>query len=370
MSFTRTFEQNNWHDIEAGIYSKKDTDVNRALHKKGNRSLEDFMALISPAAAPYLEEMALLSHQLTKKRFGKTVQMYLPVYLSNYCYNICSYCGFSFDNDIERTYLSDEKILEEVSQIKEMGYDHILLVSGEANNIAGIDYFKKVLQLIRPYFSHISMEVQPMGQSDYEELIQLGLNTVYIYQETYHKENYRKYHQKGMKAIFDHRLETPDRLGKAGIYKIGLGALIGLEDWRVDSYFCALHLDYLEKAYWQTKYAISFPRLRPAEGYDNSYVSTDEKELLQLICAYRIYNENVELSLSTRESQSFRDHAVGLGITSISAGSKTNPGGYVSQDDTLEQFETGDNRSPEDICKMIKDRGYQPVWKDWDKVYG
>ncbi len=364
-SFKHLFDTYTWEQVASGIYDKTEADVRTALQKP-KRDLEDFKALISPAAAPYLEQMAQLSHLLTQKRFGKTVQMYVPLYLSNECQNICTYCGFSFDNKLKRKTLTDEEILKEAELIRAMGYDHVLLVTGEANQTVGTPYIENVLRLLKPFFSHISMEVQPLDLEEYTTLIGAGLNTVLVYQETYHREDYKLHHPKGKKSNFDYRLETPDRLGKAGIYKIGLGILIGLEDWRVDSFFTALHLDYLEKRYWQTKYSISFPRLRPFSGGLEPKVAMTDKELVQLICAYRIFNEEIELSLSTRESEKFRDHSVKLGITAMSAGSKTNPGGYAAETESLEQFEINDERSPQQIAEMIRRQGYEPVWKDWD----
>jgi 2-iminoacetate synthase len=369
MSFTEVFEQYDWEEVKSSIYSKTASDVEAALNKKSGRSIEDFKALISPAAAPFLEQMALLSRKLTLERFGNTIQMYVPVYLSNECQNICTYCGFSFDNKLRRVTLTPAQIQKEIEAVKKFGYDHILLVTGEANKTVGLDYFKKALPQFREHFSHISMEVQPMDQEEYEELMALGLNTVLVYQETYHKEDYKLHHPKGKKSNFNYRLETPDRLGKAGIYKIGLGVLLGLEDWRTDSFFTALHLDYLEKKYWQTKYSVSFPRLRPAEGFISPKVEMSDRELVQIICAYRIFKNEAELSISTRESSKFRDNIIKLGITSMSAGSKTNPGGYAAEHESLEQFEIDDNRSPLEIAEMLKSSGYEPVWKDWDRVY-
>ncbi|MBL4578502.1 MAG: 2-iminoacetate synthase ThiH [Flavobacteriales bacterium] len=366
-SFTNIFSNVDWEAATASIYSKTHQDVETALSKSA-RNLEDFKALISPAAGPYLEQMAQLSHQLTQKRFGKTIQLFVPMYLSNECQNICTYCGFSLDVDILRKTLDDKEILAEVAIIKAMGFDHILLVTGEANKTVGIEYFQHALELIRPHFSHISLEVQPLDEEDYALLTPFGLNTVLVYQETYHEKEYKTHHPKGKKSNFQYRLETPDRLGRAGVHKIGLGALIGLEDWRTDSFFTALHLDYLERTYWQTKYSISFPRLRPCAGGIDLKSNMSEKELVQLICAYRIFNEEVELSLSTRESESFRNNAVKLGITTMSAGSKTNPGGYANTESSLEQFSIDDNRTPHEISSMITSNGYEPIWKDWDQV--
>jgi 2-iminoacetate synthase len=364
-NFIDIFQTLKWDEVKASIYAKTSRDVEYAL-AADKRSLEDFKALISPAAAPYLEQMAEISQQLTVRRFGKVLQMYVPLYLSNECKNICTYCGFSYNNKLKRKTLSSMEIMQEVAVIKDMGYDHVLLVTGEDNETVHVDYFKKVLELIRPHFAHISMEVQPLDLQEYQQLTPYGLNTVLVYQETYHEDDYKKHHPKGKKSNFRYRLETPDRLGQAGIHKMGLGVLIGLEDWRADCFFTALHLNYLEKKYWQTKYSLSFPRLRPFSGGLEPKVEMSDRELVQLICAYRIFNQEVELSMSTRESESFRNNIIKLGITSISAGSKTNPGGYAVEPDTLKQFEISDERTAEQIAQMIRLQGYEPVWKDWD----
>jgi 2-iminoacetate synthase len=365
-TFKTIFDQYNWDQTLQSILSKTDMDVQHAL-SNSKRDLEDFKALISPAARPYLEQMAQISMRETKKRFGNTMQMYAPMYLSNECQNICTYCGFSFTNKIPRRTLTDPEILKEVEYLKSKGYDHILLVTGEANKTVGVDYIKNAIRLIQAHFSNITIEVQPLDQDEYEILIEQGLYAVLVYQETYHRDEYRKHHPKGKKSNFEYRLDTPDRLGKAGIHKIGLGALFGLEDWRADSFFTALHLKYLQKTYWKTKYSISFPRLRPHTGGLEPKVEMTDADLVQLICAYRLLDEDVELSLSTRESQLFRDHAVRLGITTISAESKTNPGGYAVEPESLEQFEISDNRSTESIKEMLNSKGFEVVWKDWEQ---
>ena len=365
--FSEVFERYSWAAVRQSIYSKTRVDVERALVKR-QRDLEDFKALISPAAAPYLEQMAQLSHRLTQRRFGKVMQLYVPLYVSNECQNICTYCGFSYDNKIRRRTLSAGELLTEAAAIKEMGYEHVLLVSGEANITVGMDYFIRALDVLRPHFAHLSMEVQPLEMEEYGRLMEHGLNTVLVYQETYCEADYKLHHPKGRKSNFLFRLGTPDRLGEAGIHKMGLGVLIGLEDWRTDSWFTALHLQYLERKYWRSKYSLSFPRLRPHEGGITPKVEQTDRELIQLICAYRLLDEEVELSLSTRESPVFRDHAVRLGVTAMSAGSRTNPGGYAVDRESLEQFEIDDDRSPAEIAAMIRGQGYDVVWKDWDAV--
>jgi 2-iminoacetate synthase len=364
--FKEVFNQYDWDDVQTSIYEKTTKDVDLALAKI-HRNLEDFKALISPAALPYLEQMAQISHAITQKRFGKTVQLYAPLYLSNECQNICNYCGFSLDNKIKRKTLSAIEILQEGEYLKQQGFEHVLLVTGEAAKTVGVDYLKNAIHLLSPHFANISIEVQPLEEEDYTTLIAEGLYAVLVYQETYHKDNYKLYHLKGKKSNFDYRLDTPDRLGNAGIHKIGLGVLIGLEDWRTDNFFTALHVGYLEKKFWKTRYSISFPRLRPAEGLIEPKVVISDKELVQLICAWRIYNEEIELSISTRESEILRDNIIKLGATTISAGSRTSPGGYTIEEHSLEQFEIDDSRTVAEITTMIHNKGYKPVWKDWDK---
>jgi 2-iminoacetate synthase len=367
MKFAEQIKDYDWEKIKGSIYSKTAVDVESALNK--NRlNTDDFMALISPAAEPYLEQMATLSQKYTQQRFGKTIQFYVPLYLSNYCINQCVYCGFNHNNDIRRIILNDEQILREVQAIKKMGdFNHLLLVTGENPTDAGLEYLEHAIHLVKPYFSSISIEVQPLLEAEYKQLSNAGLNAVYCYQETYHKERYKIYHPKGMKSKFDWRLDTFDRLGKAGMRKVGLGVLIGLEDWRTDATFMALHLRYLQKNYWQTKYSISFPRMRPHEGasFQPNIIMSD-MELAQIIFAYRIFDHDVEITLSTRENQLFRDHMTTLGITSLSAGSKTDPGGYAVYKNELEQFVINDNRTPDAVLSAVKSQGYEVVWKDWD----
>lgn len=368
MKFLDVIQDFSWEDIKASIYTKTERDVQQALAST-KPNLEDFKALISPAAEGYLEEMAQLSNQLTQQRFGKTMQMYIPMYLSNECQNICTYCGFSLDVPIPRKTLSDEEILAEVKVIKSLGYDHLLLVTGEANKTVGVDYLEHAILLIKPYFSYISIEVQPLQVAEYARLKSAGVDAVLVYQETYHERDYKLHHPKGKKSNYSFRVSTPERIGEAGIYKMGLGILIGLEDWRVDSFYCASHLSFLEKEFWQSKFSLSFPRLRPCSSGLNLKSVMSDKQLVQLICAYRIFNRELELSLSTRESEKFRNHVIKLGITSISADSKTDPGGYSNPNANLEQFEIDDKRHTEDFVKVIESHGYEAVFTDWNHQF-
>lgn len=366
MTFYDTLQRYKWDEEKASIYSKTALDVEAALSKP-KRTLDDFKALISPAAMPYLEQMAALSMQITQKRFGKTMQLYVPLYLSNECTNSCVYCGFRHENETTRVTLNEEQVLKEVEVIKAMGYEHILLVTGEHLKRNGCDYLQRMIQLIKPHFAQISLEVAPLNVEEYATLANEGMYAVYVYQETYNVDRYSIYHPRGKKANMRYRLETGDRLGEAGVRKVGLGCLLGLEDWRTDSFFTALHLNYLEKMWWRTKYSISFPRMRPFAGLYEPNCIVSDHELLQLICAYRIFNEEVEISLSTREQPKFRDNMLKLGVTAMSAGSKTEPGGYAESKKELEQFKISDDRSSDEVAQMINSKGYEVVWKDWDE---
>lgn len=369
MSFREEWAGRDFAEVGRSIAGKTAADVRRALARvRAGLDLEDLGALLSPAAAPFLEEMARLSRQLTIERFGRTMQLYAPLYLSNACANVCTYCGFSAQNRIPRKVLTDDEILREAEALRGMGFEHVLVVTGETSRV-GKDYFLRALRLLRPSFSSLSLEVQPLPEADYAALAAEGLSAVLVYQETYDPKAYARHHLSGPKADIDFRLETPDRLGRAGLKKIGLGALYGLSDWRADAWFTGLHLRYLEKAHWRTRYSISFPRLRPHEGKDFAAAPFGERELVQAACAFRLLSREVELSLSTRESAAFRDRAFPLGFTTMSAGSRTNPGGYASAPESLEQFEIDDGRSPAEIAALLRGRGYEPVWKDWDPTY-
>ena len=369
MTFTDLWRQHDFAATAASIATRTTADVRRALAKRGRAlSLDDLAALLSPAAAPFLEEMAAQSHRLTVERFGRTMQLYAPMYLTNVCANICSYCGFSAQNRIPRKALDAAEIAAEADVLAAHGFDHVLLVTGESSRY-GTAYLKDALTQLRSRFASLSMEVQPLDQADYEQLVAAGLSSVLVYQETYDAATYPKHHLKGPKSDIAYRLDTPDRLGRAGVKKIGLGALYGLSDWRAEAWFVGLHLDYLERTYWRTKYSISFPRLRPHEGGDIDVTSFAERDLVQAVCAFRLFSPEVELSLSTRESPRFRDHAFRLGFTAMSAGSKTNPGGYAAGDESLEQFAISDERPPAEVAAFLRAQGYEPVWKDWDASY-
>ena len=358
-----------WDDTTRRIAAKTAADVETALAKE-NLTIEDFMALVSPAAAPYLEQMARLSRHYTQQRFGKTISMYIPLYITNSCTNSCVYCGFNRHNQFPRIILTPEQIEAECKAIRRLGpFENLLLVTGENPRLAGTDYLETALRVCRPYFNNLTMEVMPLPEEDYRRLTQSGLNGVVCFQETYHREKYKTYHPAGMKSNFEWRVNGFDRMGAAGVHKIGLGVLIGLEDWRTDVTMMARHLLYLRKHYWRTRYSVNFPRMRPSEGHFRPNVVMTDRELAQLTFAYRLFDHDVDISVSTRETPDFRNNIATLGATSMSAGSKTEPGGYETYPQALEQFAVSDERSPARVEADLRARGYEVVWKDWDKIF-
>ena len=367
--FSDEITRYDWDAITQHIAQKSASDVEVALSKRVC-DIEDFMALISPAAAPYIERMAHLSRQYTQERYGKVMSMYIPMYITNSCTNHCVYCGFNHNNPMPRTILTMQEIEQECQAIKRLApFENLLIVTGENPRDAGVAYIEKALQTARPYFSNLSIEVMPLKSEDYYRLTQSGLNGVVCFQETYNAQRYKLYHPKGMKSNYEWRLNGYDRMGQAGVHKIGMGVLIGLEDWRTDVTFMALLLQYLRKHYWRTRYSVNFPRLRPSAGGFPPNVIMNDRELAQLIFAFRIFDHDVDISVSTRETPHFRNHITTLGATSMSAGSKTEPGGYYTYPQALEQFSVSDERTPCEVEAAIKAAGYEVVWKDWDKIF-
>ncbi|MBE6424369.1 2-iminoacetate synthase ThiH [Succinivibrio dextrinosolvens] len=365
MSFYDVIEKIDIDKFIKLVDSQKDADVEKALSKKEPLGVDDFAALISENARKhYLKDMVNISTQLTRRRFGRCVNMYLPLYLTNLCSNKCVYCGFSVMNKFKRVVLNLSQIDEECQAISKMGYKNILLVSGESERRAGIDYFKQVLPVVKKYATYLQMEVQPLSVDDYVQLKELGLDAVSVYQETYHKEYYSKVHLGGKKADYRWRLETPDRLGMAEIDKVGIGSLLGLYDWRADLCATALHILYMREHYWKTNLSVSFPRLRPAAGGFEPKLPVSDAKLLQIICALRIFDNELDLTLSTRESASFRDLILPVGITAISAGSSTEPGGYAHKGENLEQWTVNDDRTVDEVVSAMESSGFEAVFQN------
>ncbi len=363
-----------WNDTISLVDNATEADVRRVL-AKARRNVkpltpEEFAILISPAADPFLEEMAQLSRKFTLERFGNTISMYIPMYVSNACTNKCVYCGFNHDNPFTRTTLTMEQVENECKAIKKLGpFENLLIVSGEYPSLCGVEYLENVLHVCRPYFHNLTIEVQPMKAANYYRLTKSGLNGVVCFQETYHREAYKTYHPKGMKSHFEWRLNGFDRMGEAGVHKIGMGVLLGLEDWRADTVMMARHLRYLQKRYWRSRFSVNFPRMRPSESGYQPKVVINDRELARLTFAFRIFDHDIDISFSTREAPEYRDNIMRLGVTSMSAGSQTEPGGYATSPEALEQFEVSDDRSPAAVSAAIRAHGYEPVWKDWDAIF-
>lgn len=371
MTFSAYLQTLDWNEICLSIHSKTDNDVQLAL-AKDKLAMDDLMALLSPAASRYLEPMAIKAQQLTRQRFGNTVGLFVPMYLSNLCANECTYCGFSLSNPMTRKTLTHDEIMAECQAITRLGFSQVLLVTGEYPSQVGMAYFKEHIQTIRQYVSSLLMEVQPLSVDDYANLKSWGLDGVMLYQETYHKPSYAYHHLKGKKKNFTWRLDAPDRLGQAKIDKIGLGVLVGLSDnFRTDCYMLGEHLRYLQKHHWQSRFSIAVPRLRPCAGGIVPHCVMSDRQLVQVLCAFRLFAPEVDIVLSTRESATFRDNVVPMMITQMSAFSQTKPGGYsAATDETLEQFSIDDNRHPSAVVRTLTKQGLQPVWKDWDGYLG
>ncbi|MEN8189375.1 MAG: 2-iminoacetate synthase ThiH [Thermodesulfobacteriota bacterium] len=362
------YQSPDFSDLEKILETYTEVDVQRALNM--NRlDLNGLGALLSPAADSFLSRMAAKSSETTLLRFGKTTQLYAPIYLSNYCTNRCAYCGFSADNKINRRCLTLDEAQAEAMILHDRGFQHILLVTGEADAAVDCDYLEAITLRLRDKFAAISIEVQPLSTQEYHRLFVAGITAVAIYQETYDRNLYSKVHLSGKKCDYDYRLESPARVAEAGMREVGIGALLGLSDWRAEGLAIGHHLGWLRKQFWSTGFTVSFPRLRPAAGEFQPLTTVSERDLSQLIFGLRLFDPDVGLIVSTREEARYRDGMLGLGPTRYSAGSCTAPGGYSSPEPMGEQFSVGDNRSLAEVCEMISSKGFDPVCKDWDSEF-
>jgi 2-iminoacetate synthase len=348
-----------------------------------------FAELILPKSDVELEALAQQAHALTLKNFGKTMRLFAPLYLSNECINNCRYCGFSRDNPILRVTLSVEQVVAEGRHLAEEGFRHVLLVAGEHPKFVSQSYLADCVRALAPDFSSISIEVGPMETADYVPVVEAGAEGLVVYQETYDRGTYAELHTAGPKRDFNWRLDCAQRGYDAGFRRLGIGALFGLCRWQEEALALAAHTEYLLKHCWQAQITVSLPRLRPAAGEFHPPFSMSDRELAQLICAFRIAFPEVGIVLSTRERAALRDALAPLGVTMMSAGSHTEPGGYTHQGtDELHrtvrgrivapdfengedmvatgQFEISDSRSPAEVADALKRRGFEPVWKDWD----
>jgi len=361
---------------------------------KDRLSLADFAQLISPAAGELLEPMGRRSQALTRQRFGKVIRLFAPLYLSNECINNCQYCGFSRDNAILRVTLSVEEVMRETRALAAQGFRNILLVAGEHPKFVSNGYLAECVAALHAEIPSVSLEVGPMETEEYRPLVTAGADGLVVYQETYDRAVYDDLHTAGPKKNFDWRLATPERAYHAGFRRLGIGALYGLADWRYEALSVAAHADYLLRNCWKAQLTISLPRMRPCAGEFQPLTHMADRELVQLVCAFRLMFPDVGLVLSTREPAKLRDGLFPLGITLISAGSHTEPGGYTGAGkenihqtvrgriveagasewatptngqatNATGQFNIADERSADAVAKLLQSIGYEPVWKDW-----
>lgn len=363
----------NTTDIDTIFQSITGEDVKRELSQPIKPySIERAITFLSPAAEQYLEEMATAAYSVTRQRFGNTMALYAPLYVSNYCCNKCTYCGFNTTHKIKRVRLSIEEAISEAKEIKKDGFSDLLLVSGEDPAKISIEYLCELATALRGIFSTISVEIFPVDEKSYKALFDAGVDGVTLYQETYDAKLYPNFHPSGPKSHYANRLQAPEDAAKAGMRQVGIGALLGLNDWRYESLCVATHAQAIIKNFWRTKVSVSFPRMRPAEGVTPDWLHpVSDKNLTQIILALRLCFADIGMALSTRETKEYRDSLVPLGITRMSAGSKTNPGAYSNDEEMegTEQFVIADERNAEEVVAMLKSKGYDPVWKDWDHTY-
>ena len=343
-------------------------DVDRALGR-ARRDLADFAALLSEPAGERIEEMAALAQQTTLRRFGRTMHLFAPLYLSNECVSVCTYCGFSAGNDIARRTLSPDEVAAEGRALVDRGFRHLLLVAGEHARIVSKGYLRDCVAALAPVVPQVSLEVQVWDTSTYGDLVAAGADGLVVYQETYDRGTYADVHRLGKKRNYDWRLAAPDRGAEAGMRRLGIGALFGLhDDWRADALAVAAHARALLRRWWRVEVTVSLPRLRPCAGVPSPPGSLDDRNFVQLLCALRLLLPDVGLVLSTRESPAFRDAVIPLGVTHLSAGSHTEPGGYSGPSEAEPQFSVADERTPAEVAAALRVSGYDPVWKDWQRA--
>ena len=349
-------------------YSKyKAADVKRALQKE-NRGPEEFRALLSPAAEPFLEEMAHLAAIETKKHFGNSVCLFTPLYISNYCENYCVYCGFNCHNKIRRARLDIDQIEKEMKAIADTGLEEILILTGESRKKSDVAYIGEACKLAGKYFRMVGIEVYPMNSEDYAYLHQCGADYVTVFQETYNADKYETLHLAGHKRVFPYRFNAQERALKGGMRGVAFAALLGLDDFRKDAFATGMHAYLLQRKYPHAEISFSCPRLRPIVNHaDINPKDVHERQLLQVMCAYRLFMPFAGMTISTREREGFRDHVIGLAATKISAGVSTGIGSHSddSSQQGDDQFEIADGRNVEEMVRAIKARGLQPVMNDY-----
>ena len=352
------------NSYDADIYTAE--DVKEALTAE-TCSVDNFKALLSPAALPFLEEIAQKAQKETRKHFGNSVAIFTPLYIANYCENYCVYCGFNCHNKIKRAQLNYEEIEQEMQAIAETGLEEVLILTGESPNKSSVEYIGEACKIAKKYFKLIGLEVYPMDSKDYAYLHECGADFVTVFQETYNSDKYKTLHLGGRKRIFPYRVNAQERAIMGGMRGVGFAALLGLDDFRKDALATGMHAYLLQKKYPHAEIAFSCPRLRPIINNDKiNPKDVHEPQLLQIICAYRIFMPFASITISTRECERFRDNIIQIAATKISAGVNVGIGGHSQEEEKGdEQFEISDGRSVDEIYHMIEDKGMQPVMTDY-----
>ncbi|MDP2853452.1 MAG: 2-iminoacetate synthase ThiH [Smithellaceae bacterium] len=367
MDFYDTFCKNKDIDFINLFGALSDRDVERAMTRE-NMGLMDFLTLLSPAAGKHLEPLAQKAHETTLRHFGKTIQLYTPLYVSDHCDNQCLYCSFNAKNPIARTKLTLKEVEREAAFIAATGLRHILLLTGESRKESPVAYLRDCVGILKRYFHSIAIEVYPLTEAEYESLVAQGVDGLTIYQETYDEKIYDRIHQSGPKKDFRFRLAAPERGAGCRMRQVTIGALLGLSDWRKEVFFAGLHAHYLQDRFPDVEIGVSVPRLRPHAGKFKPLSIVSDKDLVQIIIALRLFLPRLGISLSTRENSQLRDNLVPLGITRLSAGSSTGVGERIAtggQYDAFRQFEIADHRSIAEMIVSLRDKGYDPILSDW-----
>ena len=367
MSFYQTLASYRDFDFDAYLRSITPNIIERLLEKDSLTDL-DFLALLSETAAPYLELMAQKANRITRRHFGNVIILFTPLYISNYCDNVCAYCSFARQRHIARRHLSVDEVGEEARRIAESGIRHLLVLTGESHSKAPVGYIADSVRGIGKYFSSIGVEVYPLTTEEYGRLIAAGVDGLTIYQETYDESAYHRYHGGGPKDDFRFRLEAPDRAAGQGMRTITVGALMGLGQPLRETFFTGLHARSLQKTYPRAEVSVSFPRIRPLAGEFTPPYQVDDGRFVQAIVAMRLFLKTVGITISTRESGRLREALLPLGVTKMSAGVSTAVGGRSGNPSTA-QFEIADNRSVEQMKSALLSHGYQPVMQDWNSRF-
>lgn len=367
MSFNDVLEPWRNFSFQDFFSSVTDRDIKKVLEKESLRPL-DFMTLLSPKASEHLEAIAQKAHRLTVQYFGRTVQLFIPLYVSNFCTNECIYCGFKHANEIGRKKLSIDEVDREASAIAATGMQHILMLTGESKKATPMSYLLDVVSCLKHHFASVSIEILPMETNEYQQMHQAGVDGLTVFQETYNQQLYKQVHLKGKKREYRYRLDTPERGAMAGFRSVNIGALLGLGEKRSEFFFTGLHAAYLDEKYMDTEISVSLPRFNPAETSFMPDYPVDDKTFTQFLMAFRLFMPRSGITISTRESAFIRDHLVRVGATKFSAGVCTTVGGYCTEENPEEtpQFEITDHRSVNEVAQAITGLGYQPVYKDWD----